>query len=95
MRTTNRHVGYYTGALRKKTIRKFLYFVLLVVQSGCGGLRMSKHDGGGAVYGVGFIGALVYYIQQASGIGEGLLGIVKALVWPAFVVHGLLGFLGQ
>ncbi len=45
------------------------------------------------VYGVGFIGALIYFIQNASTFGEGVLGVLKAIVWPAFVVYKLLGFL--
>lgn len=50
--------------------------------------------GGGAVYGLGLIGALVYFLQQAGGLGEGLVGIFKALFWPAYVLYALLGFLG-
>ncbi|KKT33599.1 MAG: hypothetical protein UW20_C0001G0110 [Candidatus Woesebacteria bacterium GW2011_GWB1_44_11] len=46
-----------------------------------------------AVYGLGFIGALIYFIQNAHTFGEGLLGILKAIVWPALVVYKLLGFL--
>jgi hypothetical protein len=46
--------------------------------------------GGSAVYGLGLIGALVYYIQQASGFWPIILGILKAFVWPAFVVYYLL-----
>ena len=49
---------------------------------------------GGAVYGLGFIGAAVYYIATANGFWMGVLGILKAIVWPAFVVFGLLKFLG-
>lgn len=44
----------------------------------------------GAVYGLGLIGALVYYISEASNFGEGLVGVLKALVWPAFVVYELM-----
>jgi hypothetical protein len=49
--------------------------------------------GGNAVYGLGLIGALVYYIRAADGFWMGLLGILKALVWPAFLVYDLLKFL--
>jgi hypothetical protein len=45
------------------------------------------HAGGGAVYGLGLIGAAVYYIQHATGFGDGLLGLLKAIVWPAFLVY--------
>ena len=55
---------------------------------------MHKAGGvGGGVYGLGFIGAAVYYIQTATNFGDGLLGFLKALVWPAFLVHKLLEFL--
>jgi hypothetical protein len=49
--------------------------------------------GGNAVYGLGLIGALVYYIQNADGFWSTILGIFKALVWPAFVIYDLLKFL--
>lgn len=49
--------------------------------------------GGNAVYGLGLIGALVFYIQAADGFWSAVLGILKALVWPAFVVYDLLKFL--
>ena len=50
---------------------------------------------GGALYGIGGIGALVYYIQTADSFGEVLLGILKSIVWPAFLIHRLFGFLGM
>ena len=48
-----------------------------------------------AVYGLGLIGAAVYYIQHASAFWPGVLGLLKAIVWPAFLVYRLLGFLGM
>jgi len=50
---------------------------------------------GGVVYCLGFIGAVVYYISTASGFWMGVLGVLKALVWPAFLVYELLKFLGM
>jgi hypothetical protein len=49
---------------------------------------------GGAVYGLGFIGAAIYYISTATGFWVGVLGILKAIVWPAFLVFELLKYLG-
>jgi len=49
---------------------------------------------GGAVYGLGLIGAIVYYIQTADGFWLGVLGVLKALVWPAFLVYHLLKLVG-
>ncbi|HUC87427.1 MAG TPA: hypothetical protein VMR75_03885 [Candidatus Saccharimonadales bacterium] len=55
-------------------------------------LRM-KGGSSSAVYGLGFIGALVYYIQHAATFGMGVLGFLKALVWPALLIYKLLAFL--
>ena len=51
------------------------------------------HGGAGAIYGLGFIGAVVYYIQQATTFWGGVLGILKAMVWPAFLIYKVLGLL--
>lgn len=40
-----------------------------------------------AVYGLGFIGAAVYFISVATGFWVGVLGFLKAIVWPAFLVY--------
>jgi hypothetical protein len=45
---------------------------------------------GGAVYGLGLIGALVYYWQHASGFWAHVWAIGEAILWPAFVVYHLL-----
>jgi len=55
----------------------------------------SKGACGGAGYFLGFIGAAVYYIQASAGFWGGVLGILKALVWPAFLVYELLRFIGM
>jgi hypothetical protein len=39
------------------------------------------------VYGFGFIGAAIYYISQATGFWAGVVGFLKAVVWPAFLVY--------
>ena len=49
--------------------------------------------GGGAVYGLGLIGALVWYIREAGDFWSGVVGVLKALVWPAFLIYDLLRFL--
>lgn len=65
---------------------------------GLGGKMSGTRDNGaaagaGAVYGLGFIGALVYFIQSAEGFWDGLIGFLQALVWPAFLVYELMRFL--
>jgi len=46
-----------------------------------------------AVYGLGFIGAVIYYVSTATGFWMGVLGVLKAIVWPAILVFELLKFL--
>lgn len=48
----------------------------------------------GGIYGLGWIGALVYYLSHATGFWGGVIGFLKALVWPAFLVYELLKHLG-
>ena len=49
----------------------------------------------GAVYGIGLIGAVVYFISHAATFWMGVLGFLKAIVWPAFLVYGLLDHIGM
>ena len=42
---------------------------------------------GGAIYGLGMIGALVWFWQQAETPGERVVAVLKAFVWPAFLVY--------
>ena len=51
-------------------------------------------SGGDAVYGLGLIGAWIYFIGQATSFWPGVLGFLKGIVWPVFAVLGLLEFLG-
>ena len=48
----------------------------------------------GCIYGLGFIGAAVFFIQNAETFWMGVLGILKALVWPALLIYKLFVFLG-
>lgn len=47
---------------------------------------------GGGIYGLAFIGALVYFIQHAETFWMGALGILKAIIWPALLVYKALEF---
>ena len=41
----------------------------------------------GTVYGLGIIGAAIYFISHAATFWMGVLGFMKALVWPAIFVY--------
>jgi hypothetical protein len=50
---------------------------------------------GGAVYGLGFIGAAIYFISTATSFWVGVLGFLKAIVWPVFLVYAAFKHLGM
>jgi uncharacterized protein (TIGR02391 family) len=41
----------------------------------------------GAIYGIGVLGALVYFLQHALTLTDGIIGVFKAVFWPG---NGLL-----
>jgi hypothetical protein len=54
--------------------------------------RRHNHSGN-AVYGLGFIGASFFFIGKATSFGSGAVGLLKAIVWPAYLVYTALKFL--
>ena len=54
---------------------------------------MKKCGPTGALYFFGFVGAVIYYIGHSSGFWAGVLGFLKALIWPVFLIYKLLEFL--
>lgn len=72
--------------------------VVYFIRNGVG--EMSKKTmcspggSGGAVYGMGMVGALVYYLQNATTFSEGVMGLIKAIVWPGVAVYKLFGYFG-
>jgi hypothetical protein len=55
--------------------------------------KYTEHSGG-FIWFLGFIGAIVYYWQNANGFGEYVLGLLKAVVWPAILAYELLKHVG-
>ena len=56
--------------------------------------RKQPDASSGALYGMGVIGAAVYYVTNACGFWMGAFGLLKALFWPAFLVYEALTYLG-
>ena len=45
-------------------------------------------DGGiGAVYCMGVIGALVYSLQNATSLWDGVVGVFQSFFWPGFLIY--------
>jgi len=58
--------------------------------------KVVVHGGGSdSVYGLGMIGAWVYYIGRASTPRLRVLGFLKGMVWPAMLVYELLKFFNE
>lgn len=57
--------------------------------------RIQECPTSNAVYGLGFIGAAIYFISQATGFWIGVLGFLKAVVWPVFLVYEAFKQLGS
>lgn len=52
-----------------------------------------KSNSSGSVYGLGLIGAWVFYFQRATTNEERIKAFFKGLAWPAFLVYDLFVFL--
>lgn len=46
-----------------------------------------------AVYGLGVVGAWIYFLGHATTFWIGVLGFLKGLVWPALIVFEVLKYL--
>ena len=55
--------------------------------------KVANEGGISAFYCVGAIGAAVYFVQNSDGFWNFILALLKAAVWPAFVVHRALELL--
>lgn len=50
-------------------------------------------DANSAIYGLGFIGAAIFFISQATTFWLGVLGFFQAIIWPVYMVYGIFKFL--
>lgn len=55
--------------------------------------KNSSGGQGNTIYGLGVIGALFYFLQNASGFEAVMWGIGKAVFWPAILMFKLLTYL--
>lgn len=49
--------------------------------------QMQANPASQAVYGLGLIGAAIYFISHATTFWLGVVGFLKAIVWPVFLVY--------
>jgi len=69
------------------------------IKKGCNNKDSKKfykcRPSGGCAYFLGFLGAAIYYISTAAGFWMGVLGFLKAIIWPVFLVYSLMKYLGM
>ena len=49
--------------------------------------EIPPHAPHSAIYGLGLIGAAIYYLSHATSFWMGVIGILKSIFWPAFLVY--------
>lgn len=54
---------------------------------------MKNNAGSGAIYGLGFLGALVYFIQHATSFWDAIVGIFYSIFWPGVILYKVLEIL--
>ena len=65
----------------------------------CKGMVFKRHHGhnhgscSNAIYGLGVVGALFYFLKGAATFGAVMMGIGKAIFWPAILMFKLLTYL--
>lgn len=52
-----------------------------------GGVRAGASGG---IYGLAFVGAAIYFIEHATTFWMGVLGVAKALIWPAILIYKIM-----
>ncbi len=52
-----------------------------------------RGSGSDAVYGLGIIGAWIYFIGHATTFWLGVLGFLKGIIWPTMLIYELLKYL--
>jgi hypothetical protein len=57
--------------------------------------QMQSNPAANAVYGLGLIGAAIYFISHATTFWLGVVGLLKAIVWPVFLVYQALQKMGM
>lgn len=76
----------------KKKLKKKIKKNMDINKNTMGTLGFKK--GTNPFYFFGMVGSAIYFISTATGFWEGVLGVLKSLVWPAFLVFEALSALG-
>ena len=63
------------------------------LQTGKDHKEIRVHSNSGGVYGIGLIGAWIFYFKGVTTFQQGVKAFFKGLFWPAFLVYDLLVFL--
>ena len=51
-----------------------------------GNIKIGSRNSNG-FYFLGFLGSAIYFIGHSNGFWDGVLGFLKAIIWPLFLVY--------
>jgi hypothetical protein len=57
--------------------------------------QMQANPASGAVYGLGLIGTAIYFISHATTFWMGVVGFLKAIIWPLLLAYQAFQKLGM
>jgi hypothetical protein len=57
-------------------------------------INLNISRGKSGLYFVGFVGAAIYFVSTATDFWSGVVGLLKAAIWPGFLVFQALQALG-
>jgi hypothetical protein len=55
-------------------------------------IKVTGNNTAGVIYGLGWLGAVIYFIQHAPSFWGAILGILEAVIWPILLVYKALEF---
>lgn len=53
---------------------------------------MCKNQSNNAIYGLGMIGTLIYNMQYAESFSQVLYGLLKSILWPAYLMYEIFSY---
>jgi len=56
--------------------------------------KNNSNASGGMLYGLGFIGSAIYFISASTSFWGGVVGFLKAIVWPAYMAYEVFKYIG-
>lgn len=57
--------------------------------------KTAQTTSSGLIYALGFIGSAVYYMLNSPNVWLAILGVLKSIIWPVFLVYEIMKFINM